>query len=66
MVDSKKEEQVQRPEVRRFYAQMLLTRNSDGDHAKAITLLKEAQASYQSLGMPLHKQLTSDLLTHFN
>ena len=46
-----------RPEVRRWYAQMLLDRNGAGDRDKARTLLGEAVEMYRTLGMPKHLEM---------
>ena len=42
----------EQPEVRRWYAEMLLDRNAPGDRDKARTLLGEATGMYQTIGMP--------------
>ena len=50
------------PEVRRWYAQMLLDRNGSGDRDKARTLLGEAVEMYQTIGMPRHLEMAKELL----
>ena len=50
------------PEVRRWYARMLLDRKASGDADRARTLLDEAQESYEQLGMPRHVAMARDLL----
>ena len=47
----------QQPEVRRWYAQILLDRNAPGDRDKARTLLGEAVEMYQTIGMPQHLEM---------
>jgi hypothetical protein len=53
---------LEQPEVRRFYAQMLLERDAPGDRARAHELLNEAVAIYRQLGMPKHAEMTEGLL----
>jgi hypothetical protein len=50
------------PEVRRWYAQMLLDHNTPGGRDKARTLLGEAVQMYQTIGMPRHVELADVLL----
>ena len=50
------------PEVRRWYAWMLLDRGAPGDRDKARTLLGEAIEMYRSIGMPKHKRMADDML----
>ena len=45
------------PELRRWYAQMLLDRKAPGDRDKARTLLGEATEMYQTIGMPKHLEM---------
>ena len=45
---------IARPEVRRWYAQMLRDRNAAGDRDKARTMLSDAIEMYQAIGMPRH------------
>ena len=52
----------EQPEVRRWYARMLLDRNAPGDRAKARTLLGEAVGMYQAIGMPRHLDLAEGVL----
>ena len=42
------------PELKRWYARMLIERGAAGDRDRARTLLGEALAQYQQLGMPRH------------
>ena len=53
---------IAQPEVRRWYAWMLLDRNQPGDMEKARTLLNEAIEMYSAIGMPKHVELTKRLL----
>ena len=51
----------EQPEVRRWYAQMLLDRNATGDRAKARTLLGEAAEMYRTIGMPKHLEMVEKM-----
>ena len=53
---------IEQPEVRRWYARMLLDRNAPGDHERARDLLNESLEKYQSLGMPKHEAMSEALL----
>ena len=53
---------IAQPEVRRWYAQMLLDRNAPGDRDKARTLLGEAIAQYRTIGMPKHLAMAEGML----
>ncbi len=53
---------IAQPEVRRWYAQMLLDRNQDGDRDKARTLLDEAMNQYRTIGMPKHLEMAERAL----
>ena len=48
-------------EARRWYARMLLDRDARGDREKAGTLLGEAIALYQTIGMPKHVELATKM-----
>ena len=52
----------EQPEVRRFYAQMLIERDAPGDRDKARQLLEEAIVSYREMGMPKHLEMAEELL----
>jgi hypothetical protein len=52
----------EQPEVRRFYAQMLIDRDEPGDRAKARELLEEAIGAYARLGMRRHRELAQSLM----
>ncbi len=52
----------EQPEVRRWYAQMLLDRNQAGDRDKALTLLGEAIGQYRTIGMPKHLAMAEGML----
>jgi hypothetical protein len=54
---------IAQPEVRRWYARMLLDDNTPGGHDKARTLLSEAVEMYQTIGMPQHVEMALELLT---
>jgi hypothetical protein len=53
---------IEQPEVRRWYAAMLLQRGETDDRARAGGLLAEAMAQYRALGMPRHVGLAEELL----
>ena len=53
---------IAQPEVRRWYAQMLLDRDASGDRHKARTLLGEAVDMYQRIGMPRHVEMATEIL----
>jgi tetratricopeptide (TPR) repeat protein len=48
------------PELRRWYARMLLERGAAGDRERARALLGEAIAAYEALGMPRHVAMARD------
>ena len=48
----------EQPEVRRWYARILIDRNGTGDREKARQLLDEAVASYRQIGMPGHVEVS--------
>ncbi len=50
------------PEVRRWYARMLLDRKASGDCDRALTLLDEAIEMYELLEMPRHAEMAKELL----
>jgi hypothetical protein len=61
---------MEQPEVRRFYARMLIDRDGPGDPStgsgrdrdKARELLTEAMAVYRRIGMPKHIEMAEALL----
>jgi class 3 adenylate cyclase/tetratricopeptide (TPR) repeat protein len=53
---------VEQPEVRRWYARMLIDRNLPGDRDKARELLTEAIAMYRQIGMPKHVEMAEEML----
>ena len=50
------------PEVRRWYARMLIDRDNPGDRPKARELLTEAVAMYRQIGMPRHLEMAEAML----
>jgi tetratricopeptide (TPR) repeat protein len=50
------------PEVRRWYARMLIDRGGPGDREKARELLTEAVAMYRRIRMPKHVEMAEELL----
>ena len=52
---------LQQPEVRRWYARMLIERDESGDRDKARQLLGEAIDGYRALGMPRHLEMAEEL-----
>jgi len=53
---------IEQPEVRRWYARMLIDRDAPGDRDKARELLTEAIAMYRRIGMPKHIEMAEALL----
>ena len=53
---------IAQPEVRRWYARMLLDRNGAGDRDKARTLLGEAVEMYRTIGMPKHLEMAERMV----
>jgi hypothetical protein len=53
---------IQQPEVRRWYARMLIDRDGPGDRDKARQLLTEAIAMYRQIGMPKHVEMAETIL----
>jgi len=53
---------LEQPEVRRWYARMLIDRDGPGDRVKARELLTEAIAMYRRIGMPKHVEMAEALL----
>ena len=53
---------LEQPEVRRWYARMLLDRAATGDRDKAFRLLTEAIAMYRKIGMPKHVEMAEAML----
>ena len=51
-----------KPMAREWYATMLRDRRAAGDIAKALGLLREAHAMYESMGMPFHSSRVSGTL----
>jgi class 3 adenylate cyclase/tetratricopeptide (TPR) repeat protein len=54
---------IEQPEVRRWYASMLIDRDAPGDREKARELLTEAIGMYRRIGMPKHVEMAEALLT---
>jgi tetratricopeptide (TPR) repeat protein len=53
---------MEQPEVRRWYARMLIDRDASGDRDKARQLLTEAIEDYRRIGMPKHVEMAEALL----
>ncbi|MBI1885040.1 MAG: AAA family ATPase, partial [Chloroflexi bacterium] len=53
---------IAQPEVRRWYAHMLIDRDGPGDRDKAFRLLTEAIEMYRKIGMPKHVEMAEALL----
>jgi class 3 adenylate cyclase/tetratricopeptide (TPR) repeat protein len=53
---------IEQPEVRRWYARMLIDRNGPGDRQKARELLTEAVEMYRKIGMPKHVEMAEAML----
>ncbi len=53
---------IAQPEVRRWYAQMLIDRDAPGDRDKARTLLGEAVKMYRTIGMPKHLEMAERMV----
>ena len=51
----------EQPEVRRWYAQMLIDRDAAGDREKARTLLGEAVEMYRAIGMTRHLETAAEM-----
>jgi class 3 adenylate cyclase/tetratricopeptide (TPR) repeat protein len=54
---------IEQPEVRRWYARMLIDRDAPGDREKARELLTEATEAYRHIGMPKHVEMAEGLLS---
>jgi hypothetical protein len=52
----------EQPEVRRWYARMLIDRDGPGDRQEARRLLTEAIAMYRQIGMPKHVEMAEVVL----
>ena len=53
---------IEQPEMRRWYARMLIDRDGPGDRVKARALLTEAIDTYRRIGMPKHVEMAEALL----
>ncbi len=53
---------IAQPEVRRWHAWMLLSRDEPGDREQAHELLTEAIAMYREIGMPKHLEIAETML----
>jgi len=53
---------IAQPEVRRWYARMLIDRDGPGDRDKARKLLTEAITMYRKIGMPKHVEMAEAML----
>ena len=54
---------IAQPDVRRWYARMLIDRDGPGDRDKARDLLTEAIAMYTKIGMPKHIEMAETMLS---
>jgi tetratricopeptide (TPR) repeat protein len=52
---------LEQPEVRRWFARMLIERDLPGDRENARKLLEEAIEAYQMIGMPKHLELAQQM-----
>ncbi|HEV8575428.1 MAG TPA: LuxR C-terminal-related transcriptional regulator, partial [Dehalococcoidia bacterium] len=52
---------IQQPEVRRWYARMLLERRHRGDRRRALQLIAQAIEGYRRIGMPRHVEMAQAL-----
>ena len=52
------------PEIRRWYARMVLDRDQPGDRDKARTLLGEAIEQFDRIGMPRYLEAAREMLSH--
>ncbi|TDI41755.1 MAG: hypothetical protein E2P02_14230 [Acidobacteria bacterium] len=52
---------LEEPQIRYWYAKMLIDRNASGDREKARELFSDAITGYRSIGMPLHLEMAKDL-----
>jgi len=55
-------QQMERPDILRFYAQMLVERADPGDRDRARLMLVKAAETFTSLGMPRHVDLANRVL----
>jgi tetratricopeptide (TPR) repeat protein len=53
---------IEQPEVRRWYAHLLIERDARGDREKAQKLLDEAIEAYREIGMPKHVEMAEEML----
>ena len=53
---------IAQPEIRRWFAWMLLDRDAPGDREKPRTLLNEAIELYRAIGMPKHVEMAERML----
>ncbi|MEE8386440.1 MAG: tetratricopeptide repeat protein, partial [Dehalococcoidia bacterium] len=53
---------MEQPEVRRWYARMLIDRDGPGDRDRARELLTEALVMYRKIGMPKHIEMAEIML----
>ena len=54
---------LEQPQVRSWYAQMLIDRDGEGDREMARHLLTEALSMYARIGMPRHEARAKELLS---
>jgi hypothetical protein len=53
---------IEQPEVRRWYADMLIERGQPRDVERARALLREAVQMYATIGLPRHSELAERVL----
>ena len=52
---------LEEPQIRYWYAKMLIERSASGDREKARELLNDAIRGYRSISMPLHLEMAKEL-----
>jgi len=55
-------QRMERPDILRFYAGMLIERDGPGDKDRARQLLQDAIEAYQEISMPRHEEMSRQLL----
>ena len=52
---------LEEPQIRYWYAKMLIERSASGDREKARKFLRDAIGGFSSIGMPLHLEMAKEL-----